>query len=152
MTFDLVDHVAEQSTDHITTLKHVSPDEEYLADHFPGFPILPGVLMLESFVQAASRLLSGGGDRMVLGEVKAVKYGAMVRPGESLRTTVNVLSRADDGSVQCRGKGTVQSQEDGVEQIAVSGRFTVRPARLPGATVPPEFPGSSGSPDQETST
>ena len=73
MPFDLVDQVLEQDDDSIVTLKKVLPSEEYLADHFPSFPIMPGVLMLEAMVQAAIRLLSKDGERLVLGQVKAVK-------------------------------------------------------------------------------
>ena len=71
MKFDLVDQVLEQDEKRIVTIKQVTLAEEYLADHFPGFPILPGVLMLEAMVQAASKLLAPEGQRLVLGEVKA---------------------------------------------------------------------------------
>ena len=50
MKFNLVDQVLEKSKDHIVTVKQVSQAEEYLADHFPTFPILPGVMMLEAMV------------------------------------------------------------------------------------------------------
>ena len=86
--------------------------------------------MLESMVQAASRLLSPKGHRLVLGDVKAVKYGAMVRPGEALRIEVRVMKSHDDGSYTCKGTGTVISHHSQEEQTAVAGRFTIRPARL----------------------
>ena len=53
MQFTLIDNVLEQSQDRIRAVKQVSAAEEYLADHFPGFPILPGVMMIEVLVQAA---------------------------------------------------------------------------------------------------
>ena len=58
MHFDMIDHVAEQTEGRIVVHKTVSNAEEYLLDHFPGFPVLPGVLMLETMVQAARRLLA----------------------------------------------------------------------------------------------
>ncbi len=61
MKFNLVDQVLEKSKDHIVTVKQVSQAEEYLADHFPTFPILPGVMMLEAMVQAASTLCAKNG-------------------------------------------------------------------------------------------
>ncbi|MCA9299800.1 MAG: hypothetical protein KDA28_12075, partial [Phycisphaerales bacterium] len=56
MHFDLIDRVIETGTEHLVALKHVSAAEEYLQDHFPGFPVLPGVMMLETMVQAGRRL------------------------------------------------------------------------------------------------
>ncbi len=50
MKFDLVDQILEQSETRIVTVKQVSQAEEYLGDHFPSFPILPGVMMLEAFI------------------------------------------------------------------------------------------------------
>jgi len=129
MNFDLVDQILEQSEDRIVTVKQVSPSEEYLRDHFPTFPILPGVMMLEAMVQAASRLCSGNGQRLVLGEVKAVKYGAMVRPGENLHIEVTVQQTNEDGSFSCKGKGTVSRNDTSETETAVSGRFTIRPVQ-----------------------
>ena len=129
MPFDLVDQVLEQEDDRIVTLKKISPTEEYLADHFPSFPIMPGVLMLEAMVQAATRLLSKDGERLVLGQVKAVKYGAMVKPGDNLRIEVEVIQSNPDGSTTCKGKGTVYRDESQETETAVAGRFTIRPVR-----------------------
>jgi len=135
MKFDLIDHVIEQSSDRIRALKQVSAAEEYLGDHFPSFPILPGVLMLETLVQAARKLLQDGEDtRLVLGEVKAVKYGAMVRPGERLEVEVTALKQDESGAWSCKGKGLVRREgEDNPEDggaTAISGRFTMRPIRV----------------------
>ena len=130
MKFDLVDQILEQSENHIVTIKQVTKAEEYLEDHFPGFPILPGVLMLESMVQAASRLCSKGDDRLVLGEVKAVKYGAMVKPGDRLKIEVSIIKDNQDGSFACKGTGTVLKNDTEKTQTAVAGRFTIRPVRM----------------------
>ena len=130
MKFDLIDQVLEQDEKRIVTIKQVTLAEEYLADHFPSFPILPGVLMLEAMVQAASKLLAPDGQRLVLGEVKAVKYGAMVRPGDSLRVEVTAGATKDDGTTPCKGTGTVLRRDCEGTQTAVSGRFSMRPARI----------------------
>lgn len=122
MRFNLVDSVIEQTDDRIVTVKNVTSAEEYLGDHFPSFPILPGVMMLECMVQAARELAGHDGGPMVLGEVRNVKYGNMVRPGQQLRVEVDVKKR-DDDTVSFQGKGTVDGD------TAVSGRFTLRPVR-----------------------
>ena len=67
MRFDLIDSVLEQSDEHIVALKQVSLAEEYLADHFPTFPVLPGVMMVELMVQAARRMLAPRGDALFTG-------------------------------------------------------------------------------------
>ena len=57
MRFTLVDRILElQAGQEITAVKNLSLAEEYLADHFPLFPVLPGVLMLEAMTQAGAWL------------------------------------------------------------------------------------------------
>jgi 3-hydroxyacyl-[acyl-carrier-protein] dehydratase len=132
MHFCLVDAVLEQAPGRIVTVKQVSAAEEYLQDHFPTFPVLPGVMMVEAMVQAA-RLLAesdGLGRRLVLGSAKGIKYGAMVRPGERLRVEVTRHGEpAADGSVEFKASGTVSTPGDAGERTAVSGRLTLRPVR-----------------------
>lgn len=134
MKFHLIDTILEQSSERIVALKQVSLAEEYLADHFPSFPVLPGVLMIEAMVQAARAMLPKE-TPLVLGEVKALKFGNMVRPGEALVVEVTLTKKQDDGSFVCKGTGTVRRNGPGngagdVEaQAAVSGKFTMRPAR-----------------------
>ena len=147
MKFQLIDTILEQSDDRIVAVKQVSLAEEYLQDHFPTFPILPGVFMLEVCVQAARELLRRrhpeAAHPLVLGQVRALKYGAMVRPGEALIVEVDLKKAAEDGTFDMRGSGVVVPQaalnaEKASDQpstaaagaTAVSGRFTMRPARI----------------------
>lgn len=130
MHFDLVDAVIERTADSIVTIKQVSASEEYLQDHFPGFPVLPGVMMLEAMVQAARRL--AGDSRLVLGEVRALKYGRFVKPGDVLRVAVT-LHKRDGERLEFKGEGTVTSggrTAIGEAPVAVSGRFVLRPVRI----------------------
>ncbi len=129
MRFQLIDSVLEKQPDRIVALKQVSLAEEYLADHFPTFPVLPGVMMVEVMVQAARLMLADRGDpRLVLGEVRTVKFGSFVRPGESLEVEVTLDKELGDTTYLCRGTGRVRrAGADAGGETAVSGRFTMRP-------------------------
>ncbi len=129
MRFELIDQVLEHSPERIVAVKAVSLTEEYLWDHFPGFPVLPGVMMLETMVQAARRLirLADGPESpgpLVVTEVRNVRYAAMVRPGQQLTVEVLLRQRTDDG-LDFQGTGTVEGQ------MAVQGRFTLAPQAYP---------------------
>lgn len=136
MHFRLVDTFLECDASHAVALKNVTAAEEYLQDHFPGFPVLPGVFMVEAMVHAAREVLAmGGKPRYVLGGVRALRYGSFVRPGEALRVDVAIDREHTDGSVSFKGTGTVVrlaqrgSAASGAPDTAVSGRFTMRPIR-----------------------
>jgi 3-hydroxyacyl-[acyl-carrier-protein] dehydratase len=138
MKFDLIDRVLEQTDGRIVAVKHVTQAEEYLQDHFPTFPVLPGVMMVETMVQAARRMLAGRGDpRLVLGAVQTLKFASFVRPGEMLVVEVSLMSAAEspDGAYTCRGTGRVHRGSGGEGETAVTGRFTMRPIRSPRAAV-----------------
>ena len=93
MKFMLVDRIERlEPGKEITVSKNLSLAEEYLADHFPSFPVLPGVLILQVAVEAASWLVRVTNDFshsiLVLKEARQVRYGTFVSPGESLRVRV----------------------------------------------------------------
>ena len=135
MHFALIDTVLEQSADRVRAVKQVTLAEAYLQDHFPTFHVLPGVFMLEALVQAARKLLDAQGKpRMVLGGVKAMRYGSFVRPGEALEVDVQLEKALPDGTFTFKGTGTVRRQGGGEPETAVSGRFTLRPLRIPPQT------------------
>ncbi|HZW11290.1 MAG TPA: hypothetical protein VFF69_15410 [Phycisphaerales bacterium] len=132
MHFNLVDRVLEASPEGATTLKQVSLAEEYLQDHFPSFPVLPGVLMLEAMVQAgrvaaASRGLSVP---LVLGEVRALKYNRFVPPGAAIRAQVSLDEAEPADTLSFRGQVVlVDSHSGDPGVVAASGRFTLRPVQ-----------------------
>lgn len=140
MHFDLVDRVLEIGPGRIVTVKNVSAAEEYLQDHFPSFPVLPGVLMLEAMVQAGRRLVEAqagrSGPPLVLGKVRALKYGRFVKPGSTLRVEVT-LGKVTEEGYDLKGEGTViEPGAEGPPPVAVSGRFILRPARVGGVGNP----------------
>lgn len=135
MHFSLVDAVLERGEDRIVTIKHVSSAEEYLQDHFPGYPVLPGVMMLEAMVQAARALEDPKGAAeppLVLGAVRGLKYGRFVPPGSTLRVEVTRHKRAAEG-VEFKAEATVldpQAAPGAEAPTAASGRILLRPARV----------------------
>ncbi|MEX2217466.1 MAG: hypothetical protein WD749_01795 [Phycisphaerales bacterium] len=137
MHFDLAGRIEQLSPERIVTLKHVSAAEEYLQDHFPTFPVLPGVLMLEAMVQAARRLAEAhpahdpAGPPLVLGRVRALKYGRFVKPGSTLRVEVSLVRPPEGGLWDFKGEGRVlDPRAPGDPPLAVSGRLTLRPATV----------------------
>ena len=103
MKFNLIDRVEELSHTRIVCIKQVSLAEEYLADHFPTFPVLPGVMMLEAATQAAGWLLHHRTDfacsMSVLKEARNVKYGQFVAPGDELRLEVEITKPLETGGL-----------------------------------------------------
>ncbi|NBW96466.1 MAG: beta-hydroxyacyl-ACP dehydratase [Planctomycetia bacterium] len=111
MRFTLLDRVvAVDPGRSITAIKGLSLSEEYLADHFPHFPVMPGVLMLEAMTQAAAWTIRLAEDFahsiVVLRSAKNVKYGDFVEPGRVLTVTAEVLSQ-DETTTKVKASGTV---------------------------------------------
>jgi len=79
----------------LTAERTLRADEEYLKDHFPRFPVMPGVMMLEALHQAAVWLVRAGDDfqtpLVLLRETRAVKFGDFLAPGETLQIAVEIL-------------------------------------------------------------
>jgi 3-hydroxyacyl-[acyl-carrier-protein] dehydratase len=96
MKFHLVDKIESLTPGkRIVTIKALSLAEEYLADHFPAFPVLPGVMMLEALVQAAAWLVRVQQDFaksiIVLQAARNVRYASFVQPGDTLRCEVDAV-------------------------------------------------------------
>jgi|SRR5438128_3125611 len=111
MRFNLVDRIlAIESGRLIQAAKNLSLGEEYLADHFPGFPVMPGVLMLQTLAEAGAWLLRVTEDFqhsvVVLREAKNVKYGSFMEPGRQMVVTVEFVEQ-DGAFATFRGKGEV---------------------------------------------
>src|SRR5918997_4533284 len=100
MRFCLLDRISSLEPDvELTAVKNVSLAEEYLADHFPEFPVLPGVFMLEAATQSAAWLVriseNYAHSMIVLQEAKSVKFTDFVTPGHQLKMMVEQLKREE---------------------------------------------------------
>jgi 3-hydroxyacyl-[acyl-carrier-protein] dehydratase len=114
MRFNLIDRILEvQPGKSLQAVKNLTLGEEYLGDHFPTFPVMPGVLMLQALVEAGAWLLRlGEGYRhsmIVLREVKNIKYGAFLEPGRQLKLTVELADRSETLATM-KGKGESEGQ------------------------------------------
>jgi 3-hydroxyacyl-[acyl-carrier-protein] dehydratase len=109
MRFHLIDRIVEvHPGQSLRAVKNLTLGEEYLADHFPTFPVMPGVLMLQTLVEAGAWLLRLTDDYLhsviVLREARNVKYGSFMEPGRQMAVTVEILERKGPLTV-FRGKG-----------------------------------------------
>ena len=97
--FLLIDRVLELSDDRVLALKNVSFNEPFFQGHFPGVPVMPGVLQIEAMAQAggilASRAVSFDASThvMLFMAIDAVKFRKAVTPGDQLHIEVVPLRK-----------------------------------------------------------
>jgi 3-hydroxyacyl-[acyl-carrier-protein] dehydratase len=94
--FCFVDRVSEvKKNESLTAFYTLKGREEFLKDHFSGFPVMPGVLLLEALKQAAGELLRRSlkeTDRFYrILRVSSVRFGQFVKPGMNLEITARFL-------------------------------------------------------------
>jgi 3-hydroxyacyl-[acyl-carrier-protein] dehydratase len=123
MRFNLIDRIVEvRPGRELRAVKNLTLGEEYLADHFPTFPVMPGVLMLQTLVEAGAWLLRLSDDFassvIILREAKGVKYGTFMEPGKQMSLSVELTERSE-GLATFKGKGEMEGQ------TTVSARLTL---------------------------
>ena len=124
MRFILLDRILSlESGKSIKAIKNLTIAEEYLGDHFPGFPVMPGVLMLQAMTEAGAWLIREKEDfahsMVVLTEARNIKYGQFLQPGQTMTVEVEQIDETDE-ITRFKARGSVNGA------TTVSGRLTLR--------------------------
>ena len=120
--FLMIDEVEEYKPgESCIAYKYVNEDEYYFKGHFPGNPVMPGVLMVEALAQAgAVAILSeekNKGKNALFGGIDKLKFKKMVIPGNKLKLEVKIIKKK--GPI---GVGEAIATIDG--KVAVKGELT----------------------------
>lgn len=111
----------------IQAVKCLALSEEYLQDHFPRFPVMPGVLMLEAMFQASGWLIRASTDfaysSVALKETRSLRFQGFVQPGNSLLVSCEIKSESE-GLYKLKVSGTIDGE------MATSGRIVVHAYNL----------------------
>lgn len=112
--FRFIDAVDEcEPAARVVARYRVTGDEAFLAGHFPGNPILPGVIQLEALAQAGALALANDpryeGKLALFGGVEKVRFRRLVRPGEELVLTVEIERLSARGG-WARGRASVDGE------------------------------------------
>lgn len=123
MRFTLIDRILQlREGESITAVKGLSLAEDYLKDHFPRFPVMPGVLMLEAMFQASAWLVrkteNFAHSMVVLREARNVRYADFVAPGQLLTVTSEIIKQ-EEPLTTLKAQGVVG------DTVAVSARLVL---------------------------
>jgi len=128
MRFKQLDKITEMVPgERISAFRHVNADEDYLRDHFPLFPVMPGVLMLEALYQASCWLIRATegfeNSVLMLKEAKNVKFADFMEPNQTLLISAEILKLEQD-TVLIKATGSKG------ETVAVSARLVIGKSNL----------------------
>ncbi|MBV8072641.1 MAG: 3-hydroxyacyl-ACP dehydratase FabZ [Acidobacteriaceae bacterium] len=112
--FLMVDRIVEIGDDHIVGLKNVTVNEPHFTGHFPGYPVMPGVLIIEAMAQVAGILVGRmaphtRGKIMFLASIENAKFRRPVVPGDQLKIEMKMV-RLKHSVAKIQGIATVDSQ------------------------------------------
>jgi 3-hydroxyacyl-[acyl-carrier-protein] dehydratase len=100
-------------------------DEPFFQGHFPGNPIVPGVLIIEAMAQTAGIAIGGPGKTFLLTAIRAMKFLRPIKPQENIQFRARRLAEANR-LVQC----TVEARVD--DEIIAEGQLVLAQTNLPG--------------------
>lgn len=123
MRFRQIDRIVQLEVGKsIKAEKTLTGNEDYLRDHFPRFPVQPGVLMLESLFQASQFLVRASENfhsgLVVLSGVRNVKFASFLQPGETLTVEAEIL-KTEGSTYTVKASGTKSGT------LCVGGRLIV---------------------------
>lgn len=119
MRFILLDRIVSLVPgESVVAARTVSPDDDYFRDHFPGFPVVPGVLLVEMMAQAAGKCFDAERrprGKAMLAKILSASFRSWVRPGDVATVAATVTANEDMyGTADCRvevgGKVAAQSK------------------------------------------
>jgi 3-hydroxyacyl-[acyl-carrier-protein] dehydratase len=113
----LVDEIVEQREDHIVCRRKFQANEFFFQGHYPGYPIVPGVILCECAMQAGgillSKMMQEGKGVPVATRLNDVKLKKMIKPGDTIQMDVSLIERVANAffltaKVTCDGKLAVR--------------------------------------------
>ncbi len=104
--FLFVDRIEKADKDEVIGYRRFTTADFFVTGHFPEYPVVPGVILVESLAQcggAGVRIVTGNPGLFFLASVEKVKFRRQVRPGEEIRMVIRNL-RVTKASVRQSGK------------------------------------------------
>ena len=132
MRFNQIDQILVlQPGVRIEVACNLTGHEDYLRDHFPRFPVMPGVLMLEALFQASALLVRATDEYqnglVLLQEAKNVKFSDFVQPGQSLTVTAEIIKHAEQST-------TIKATGKKKDSLAVTARLVIKREPIEGGS------------------
>ena len=132
----MVDRIVDFNEESIIGIKNIAANEPYFTGHFPGYPVMPGVLIIESMAQVSGILVAKlaphtRGKLMYLASIDEAKFRKPVVPGDQLRLEMKLI-RLKHAVAKIKGVATVDGQV--VAEASVMCKLTDRASEsAPGA-------------------
>lgn len=113
--FLFLDGVHDETAERVTTFKQLTGEEDFFKGHFPGNPVMPGVLMCEAVFQTGAYLMAKRGETAtapqtaVVTRIQGAKFKNMARPGDKLMITVDFVEMLANAAFM-KGKVMVENK------------------------------------------